>query len=136
MGKLIKLVIFGIFASICVSYYGDDIIRVIQNNARLAGDAAPKQIASNANIAHTIQIEMQRDGHYWLDANINGNDVRFVVDTGASYITLSYNDAKKLGTPIFENDFNIVVNTAAGQTTMAEIDLDVIDVGAIELYNV
>lgn len=136
MGFLIKLVFFGIFASLCVAFYGDELVRVIQNQARLAQNAAPKELANQAYNLHTIQIPMQRDGHYWLDANINGNDVHLVVDTGASYVTFSYDDAMKLGFPLFENDFNVPVNTAGGRTTMAVIELDVINVDAIELYNV
>ena len=79
---------------------------------------------------------MQRDGHYWVDVNVNGNETRFVVDTGATFIVLSDNDARNLDIPYFENDYSVVVNTASGQTTMAEVTLDVVSVGAIELYGV
>ena len=136
MGFLIKTVFFGILASLCIAYYGDDIVRLIQNQARLAQNSAPKEIANNSINMHSVQIPMQQDGHYWLNANIRGHDVRFVVDTGASYITFSYDDAKKLGIPLFESDFNVPANTAGGKTTMAVIELDVFNVDTIELYNI
>ncbi len=136
MRFLTKIFFFALFASVCFAYYGDDLVRVVQNNVRLAQDSAPAEIRNAANIVHTLEIPMHEDGHYWTEANVNGGSTRFVVDTGASIITLSYDDAKKLNLPYFENDFDVVVNTAGGQTLMAEVTLDVVSVGVIELYNV
>ena len=136
MGFLIKTVFFCALATLLVSFYGNDLVRLVSNEAKLARDAGPEQLRPDANMVHSLQIPVNRDGHYWLDMDVNNNDVHFVVDTGASYVTLSHQDAQKLDLRIFENDYDVVVNTAAGQTTMAEVNLDVVAVGVIELYDV
>ncbi len=136
MGIVFKTILFGLIASVFISYYGDEIVHVLTNEAVLSSDKASGGRAAASGIVNTVQVPMHRDGHYWLDVNVNGNRTRFVVDTGATYMTLSYDDARRLDIPYFESDYNIVVNTAAGQTTMAEVTLDVVNVDAIELYDV
>ncbi len=136
MGALLKLVFFGIFASLIVAVYGDEIVRIISNEATFARQSAPKKLNTSNNIVNSVQITRQRDGHYWAEAGVNHSKISFIVDTGASILTLSYDDAKKLNLPYFEGDFNVVVNTAAGQTKMAAIRLDCVRVGSIELYDV
>lgn len=37
----------------------------------------------------SLQIERHRDGHFYVDGSINGQPVRFMVDTGATYITIT-----------------------------------------------
>lgn len=136
MGIITKLVFISIFASLVVAFYGDEIVRVVDNESSLAKEAIPREVTYAANIVNSVQIPQQRDGHYWLDAGVNHTDVTFIVDTGASNVTLSFNDAKGLGLPYFENDFNVLVNTAAGQTEMASVTLDSVRIGNIELYDV
>ncbi len=136
MSALIKLVFLSILATLAFAFYGDDLVRIIGNEAKLTQHAAPKELSASHNLVNSVQIPRQRDGHYWADVGVNHSNVSFIVDTGASVVTLSYEDAKKLGIPYFENDFNVPVNTAGGRTTMAIIELDVINVDAIELYNV
>lgn len=136
MGALIKIVFFGIFASLLVALYGDEIVHIVSNEATLARQSTPKQIHASNNIVNTVQIPRQRDGHYWAEVGINHSNVSFIVDTGASILTLSYIDAKKLNIPYFENDYNVVVNTAAGQTRMAPVRLDSVRIGSIEIYDV
>jgi len=136
MSALIRLVFFSIFASLVVALYGEDIIRSAHDEAAGAGKSASNQIFSENKIVNSVQIPLQPDGHYWINVGVNHADISFVVDTGASIVTLSYQDAMKLNIPYFENDFNVTVNTAAGQTKMAAVALDSVCIGSIELYDV
>lgn len=136
MNAIFKLVFFGISASLFVSFYGDEIVRLAGNEVQWAQEPASKELKSSNNIVNSVQIPLQRDGHYWANAGVNHTSIEFIVDTGASNVTLSYQDAMKLNIPYLEDDFDIVVNTAAGQTKMAAIKLDVVRIGAIELYEV
>ena len=136
MGFVIKFILFCVFSALIISNYGDDIIRIVGNEVRLASDSSPKEFRSSANLVHSFEIPIKQDGHYWVSMNVNNQKVLFIVDTGASSVTLSYADAEKLNLHLFDNDFDIVVNTASGQTTMAEVYLDVVSIGAIELYGV
>jgi aspartyl protease family protein len=68
--------------------------------------------------------------------DVSNNPIAFIVDTGASVVTLSHQDAENLNLYLSDFDYNITVRTAAGLTTMAEINLDRVTIGVIELYNV
>jgi aspartyl protease family protein len=80
------------------------------------------------------QIELPRatDGHYYLDAEVNGKPVRFVVDTGASDIVLSRADAIRVG--LHPDGLNFVgrANTANGMVRTAPVRLDSLSVGGVE----
>lgn len=121
--------------------FGEEIIRYSTNQTRLTQDAGPEALNSASlnsvpNLVHTMTIDVQSDGHYWIKTNINNNPVSFIVDTGASLVTLSHQDAKALNLYLNENDYNVTVRTAAGMTSMAEVTIDVISMGVIELYDV
>lgn len=141
MGLILKTCLYtGILYLLFISF-GEDIIRYSTNQFRLtenAGSTAknPTAMTSVPNLVHTMTIPIQRDGHYWIRTDINNNPVSFIVDTGASIVTLSHEDAKALNLYLNENDYNITVRTAAGMTSMAEVTIDVLSIGVIELYDV
>jgi len=136
MGFLIKTVFFCALLTFFVSFYSEDIVRFVGEGARQTEQSTSKNSRKSANIVHELEIPVKQDGHYWIDMNVNHQKVNFIVDTGASYVTLAYRDAQNLNLQLFENDFNRVVNTASGQTTMAAVTLDVISADAIEIYEV
>jgi|SaaInlStandDraft_2_1057019.scaffolds.fasta_scaffold162904_2 aspartyl protease family protein len=136
MNLVIKTAFLGILAALFVSFFGNDIVDSVGDQQLDNGGTKSPSIIGSASASSSIQIPIQGDGHYWVNMNVNYNDVNFIVDTGASFVTLSHEDAKKLSLNLFENDYKISVNTAAGRTTMAEVTLDMIKVGGIELRNV
>jgi len=77
-----------------------------------------------------------RDGQFWTDARVNSGHVRFLVDTGASSVALTLNDAKKAGIRTHELNYNVPISTAGGRNMAAFVDLKSISVGAITLRNV
>jgi len=58
-----------------------------------------------------IVVPVARDGHYYLDGEINGQSVRFLVDTGASYIAVGSDVARRANLPAGVAGF---FNTANG----------------------
>lgn len=80
------------------------------------------------------RIELSRfgDGHYYLTANVNGAEIDFVVDTGATMIVLTEQDASRAG---FDPNTLAYVGRAAtanGEVRTAPVWLDQISVGGIE----
>jgi aspartyl protease family protein len=62
---------------------------------RIAGELFPTKVTQ---INHRqIAISIANDGHFYIDIKLNSKPVRFMVDTGASDISLSLSDAKKVG---------------------------------------
>lgn len=69
------------------------------------------------------QIVRSADGHYWTQASINGRAVRVLVDTGASVVALTRDDALRLGFMLQSEDFDRTVQTANGEGRAAAIQL-------------
>lgn len=80
----------------------------------------------------SVHLERMASGHFETRALVNGQTIQFMVDTGASSIVLSYEDAQKIGINVRDLRFNIDVNTANGETTSAASSVQSIKIGAIE----
>ena len=46
-----------------------------------------------------IEIPAARDGHYYLEGSVNGTPLHFMIDTGATYVSVSASFARKSGLP-------------------------------------
>ena len=72
-----------------------------------------------------------RDGHYSLTLQINGVDVDFLVDTGASQVVLTQQDAARVGLNPDKLAFIGTAFTANGEVRTAPVRLDTVDLGGI-----
>lgn len=72
------------------------------------------------------------DGHYYVTAEVNGEAIRFVVDTGASQIVLSRRDARRAGIDTGSLIFTGRAQTANGTVRTAPVRLDRIAIGGFE----
>lgn len=82
-------------------------------------------------------LERGNDGHFHATATINGTGtVEMLVDTGASVILLSHAHAKAIGIRVDALDYSVPVITANGQSYVATIVLDDVDIGGVTLHNV
>ena len=62
------------------------------------GDLFASRLAGRAIVeGGTVRVPMADDGHFWVDARINGADVRLMIDSGATVTTLSRSAAAKAG---------------------------------------
>lgn len=83
-----------------------------------------------------IEIPVSVDGHYYLMAQVNGADVRFVVDTGATDIVLSDADAKRAGLDLNNLRYIGRAMTANGEVRTAGVKLQSLEVGPYQDLNV
>lgn len=77
-----------------------------------------------------VRIPIADDGHFWVAAKLNGRDVRFKVDSGASVTTVSRDTAMAAGIPI--GNEHVIVNTANGPARATKGYADRIQIGSIE----
>jgi aspartyl protease family protein len=68
-------------------------------------------------------IFKSRDGHYWAATEVDGRWIHCLVDTGATTMALTASDAARLGLHPASLHYTVAVNTAAGQTWAAPVDL-------------
>ncbi|WP_319530572.1 TIGR02281 family clan AA aspartic protease [uncultured Cohaesibacter sp.] len=71
-------------------------------------------------------------GHYVAKAHINDRPIRVMIDTGATVVILTYEDAKKLGLRPLKSDFTVPVNTVNGRLYNAEAQLHSVRIGEAE----
>ena len=83
-----------------------------------------------------ILFRADSSGHYNVEAEINGVPVRFLIDTGASDVTLSPRDARRIGLETSRLAFNRQYQTANGIVMGAPITLPQIRIGPIEVRDV
>ena len=84
----------------------------------------------------SVALRAGAHGHYSTNAYLNGRPVQVLVDTGASMVALSYEDAERIGIFMRPSDFTGRARTANGSVRMAPVVLDSISIGDIELHNV
>jgi len=74
-------------------------------------------------------------GMYYIGGRINGRLIRFLVDTGATYVTMSSADAVKIGID-YRKGTKSFAHTAAATVPVWEVTLDNVSVGDIKVPNV
>ncbi len=72
------------------------------------------------------------DGHFYAELRVNGTPVKFLVDTGASMVALTREDAQRIGIPISEADFTGTAQTASGSVGLKPVVLDRVSLGPLE----
>ena len=75
-------------------------------------------------------------GMYLAGGSINGQPVRFLIDTGASWVAMGPAHAQRLGIDFRSVGTEAWANTAAGKVRVYELMLDRVGIGAIELRNI
>jgi len=83
----------------------------------------------------TVVLGADPAGHFFTEGMINGNPVRFVVDTGATVIALPGRDATRMGID-YRKGTRSMVSTANGPTTVYQVKFDRVKLGGIELTSV
>jgi aspartyl protease family protein len=84
----------------------------------------------------TEELKAAPDGHYYARAEVNGREIDVMVDTGASMVALTYEDAEEAGLRLRPADFTSQVSTANGVAAVAPVTLDRVSIGRITVRNV
>jgi aspartyl protease family protein len=91
---------------------------------------------ATASSARTAELPVGHNGHFFTDAEINGRAVPVMIDTGASMIALTYEDAQAIGVAPSAKDFTHQVSTANGTARVAPILLDRVQIGNVMVRRV
>ena len=81
-------------------------------------------------------IAADSGGQYAASVEINGQNVRMLVDTGATMVVVSYDTANRLGLRPAPSDYKLRVRTANGVAAVAPIVLRAVEVGPIYVGDV
>ncbi|HYA19984.1 MAG TPA: TIGR02281 family clan AA aspartic protease [Burkholderiales bacterium] len=83
----------------------------------------------------TVTLTADSSGHFITEGSINGATVKFIVDTGATMISLNSSEAKRIGLNYLNGERGMVA-TANGPVQVYKVKLDNVKVGDISLSNV
>lgn len=86
--------------------------------------------------SRSIVVARNAQGHFDVDGRVNGRRIDFVIDTGASVVALTARDAARLGIRPAPNAFTADVKTANGTVRAAPAQLDVVEIGGLQLRDV
>lgn len=111
-----------------------------QLNGSVASQPMPQKplaaAVSPARSGMSVELRAGENGHYHTRADVNGREIHTMVDTGASIVVLTYEDARSAGLSLKPSDFVQTASTANGTAKFAPVTLDRIKIGDITVRNV
>lgn len=123
-------------AALAIYTHRDDILAYLDGGARgpaaasagraIPGPAPPSQppshlapakaVPGKTSPSRTMRIRADRDGHFTVVATVDGTAVRFLIDTGATTVVLTPEDAARIGLRPRDRDFTETFRTAVGSS--------------------
>ena len=116
--------------------YKDQLLPVAYKVVGEIVPGTPIAIEADERGGQAVRIRKQIDGHFIARTDVNGVSVNMVVDTGASTIVLTQEDAGRLGFDIAQLVYSVPVQTANGRSFAAKVRLPGVSVGAVRVTNV
>ena len=121
-----------------VSVTGSDaVVEVKGKRVTLGMGGAQVNLGGTATEGAGSQIVLTADsrGHFFTGGSVNGKAVRFVVDTGATFVSMGADQARELGVDYTKGERG-VSNTANGQISVYKVKLASVRVGDVQLFDV
>jgi aspartyl protease family protein len=95
---------------------------------RVLAELVPGHVISHGR---SVEIARTSAGDFAISAQINGARIAMVLDTGASSVVLSRDDAKAAGLPLEVLNYTVSIDTANGRTHAAPVTLDRLAIGGL-----
>lgn len=83
-----------------------------------------------------VTLHANQSGHFETEAEVNGRSISVMVDTGATMVALTYEDAERSGIFLRPSDFTGTATTANGVSKIAPVKISQISIGDITVRNV
>ena len=103
-----------------------------------SGEEAPAATdAAQAGESRETVLERAANGHFYAHAKVNDAElVHFMVDTGATAVALTVDDALRLGIPVNPSEFTIVGEGAGGFIRGKDVMLNSVEIDGKRVENV
>jgi aspartyl protease family protein len=96
---------------------------------RVLAELIPGHVISHGR---TVEVARTSAGDFAIAAQINGARAHLVLDTGASSVVLTQDDAKAAGLPLDLLNYTVSIDTANGRARAAPVTLDRVAIGGLE----
>ena len=121
-----------------ISVNGNDAVVDVKGQRitlQLGGSPANLGAGPSEGSGGQIVLTAESGGHFYTAGTINGRSVRFVVDTGATFITMGQAEADRIGLD-YKNGQRGFTQTANGSVPAYRIVLTSVRIGDVQVYNV
>lgn len=109
----------------------------IHVSARSSSASSSSSSSSAApSIGGWTTLQRGANGHFFADAQVNGATVHFLIDTGASGVALTADDARRAGLQFSTQEFSAVGSGASGEVRGKLVSLDRVSLGGRQVDNV
>lgn len=98
--------------------------------------ASDKAQNVGSGLYDAVELERQQDGHFYAKADVDGTEIRFLVDTGASMIALNAEDAESLGLSWSEEELQHVGRGVNGDVFGKPVKLASVTVGDLQASDI
>ena len=101
--------------------------------------SGPTEVASTSTGTRepvVSRIRRAPNGHFYVHATVNGQLVRFMVDTGATMVALTEEDARRVGESFSKDNYETVGSGASGPVSGQDIRIDSIEIEGKRVSNV
>ncbi len=126
MGKGMIIIAWVLIFGMLVWFFG-----ILEKNKRNPNQNVATQILSGGE--KQVVLKSSRYGHYIATGKINDSKVTFLVDTGASHVSIPERVAKKIG---LAQGAPMLVSTANGTITVYATRLAEVSIGDIKLHDI
>ena len=117
-----------ILALVTVYLYRQEALGV--GNRLLAGLVPGRAVVvTTSEGGQEIILHKLLNGHFEADVAVNGQTIEMLVDTGASMVALSREDAERIGIDLSRLTYSMTVMTANGRGRAAPVTLDQVAIG-------
>jgi aspartyl protease family protein len=121
-----------------ISVTGDQAVIEVQGQRQnlMVGGVPVKLTRPNGSTDGTrIVLTVGSGGHFITSGQINGSRVQFLVDTGATDVSMSASEADRIGLE-YQSGIPVLLGTANGNVQGHQIHLTSVRLGEVEIYNV
>jgi len=134
MRSVITFAAAALVAGMIVPHYAEQMNAHPAHQTMAARPATPAEPASS----NPDSVEVARDafGHFRVEGRVDGRHLEFMVDTGASVIALTADDAAQLGIHPADREYTVLLKTANGTVRAAPTTLDTVEIGDIMVHDV
>ena len=134
MRQILILAAIAIVGGTYAAHFADNLL--MHSPPKAAAVLPAPQAQEEVTYGRTLTFDADSQGHYEVKARVNGRHIGFMVDSGASLVTLRASDAAEVGIRPLPADYTANVSTANGQVKAARASLDRIEIGNITVYDV
>jgi aspartyl protease family protein len=124
-GRVMLLLAWGAALLLATKFFGD------WEDAQRNPNRTPESHHGSGYVE--VHLASSRQGHYMADGTINGEDVTFLLDTGATQVAVPIAVAQRLG---LQAGAAITISTANGRATAHRTRLQRLQLGDIVLTDV